>query len=390
MFISCQGILQQKYFYVIIFLIIILRRVGRMNTGSRIAQRRQELGISKSDLAKKAGLSPTIIGLYEIGEREPSFETKLKLCKALEVAFSFFDFVSRSNDYNDPLVNIIIRGIKGFDQEQKKKLFEYYCMLANNKSISCELPIYDNLDMYVKDLLTRMKINKPPINPTEILSNLGCTLVSSERLDDYEAILIKDKISLIFFDKNIAAQRLNFTFAHIIAHLVLPWHVASQFKCRPKGKSSYHEEDVIESEAHIFAAALLMPEEQLREHLQLTAPTFNDLDKLANLYDVTRLAMATRYVYLSNGHSAIIRSKDGKIYSSIIHPDFDYDFIQENLSPQSIAYELFHRKPKTLSTDIGIVPSAAWFKDASTGFLTEESLYNPSYPGEILSLLHKS
>lgn len=360
-----------------------------MNIGLRIAERRQELGLSKSDLAKKAGLSPTIIGLYETGDREPSFETKLKLCKALDVPFSFFDLTPKSTNYYDPLISIISRGIRGFDKEQKKRLYDYYCMLANNKSISSEYPIYDDLDMYVKVLLKQMEIIIPPINPKDILLNLNCTLVDTIILDDYEAILIKDKKPLIIFDNNVDKKRLNFTLAHIVAHLVLPWHVASQFKCRPKGKSSFHEEDAFENEAHLFAAALLMPEDQLRVHLEKSTPTFSDLDKLAELYNVSRLAMATRYVYLSNGHSAIIRSKDGKTYSSIVHPDFEHDLIQDTLTPSSKAYELYHDKPNALSTRIGIIPASSWCKDASTGFLTEESLYNPEYPGEVLTLLHK-
>lgn len=361
-----------------------------MSIGDRISQKRQELGISKSDLAKKAGLSPTIIGLYETGNREPSFETKLKLCKALGVPFSFFELMPRINPHEDPLINIMIRGIRRLDQESKRKLFEYYCMLANNKYISSDYPLYDDLGMYVKDLLKQMEISEPPINPEEVLIKLNCTLLGVDKLEGYEAILIKDQKPIIIFERVSEHKRLNFTYAHIIAHLVLPWHISSKFTCRPKGKSSFHEEDALENEAHLFAAELLMPEEQLRQTLETTSPTFEDLDKLAKLYNVTRLAMATRYVKLSNGHSAIIRSKDGKAYSSIIHPDFNYDVIQESLNQQSKAFELYNDKPNIITNKIGIVPVSVWFKDASTGYLTEESLYNPEYPGEVLTLLHKA
>ena len=51
----------------------------------RMAMSRQRLGFSQVELASKLGVSRSTIGMYETGEREPSFETVEKLAAILQV-----------------------------------------------------------------------------------------------------------------------------------------------------------------------------------------------------------------------------------------------------------------------------------------------------------------
>jgi len=44
------------------------------------------LGLSQADLAQRTGLKPAAISHYETGEREPSMENLVKLCKGLGVS----------------------------------------------------------------------------------------------------------------------------------------------------------------------------------------------------------------------------------------------------------------------------------------------------------------
>lgn len=59
----------------------------------RLRDRMRELGLSQSELARRSGLSPTIIGQLLRGDRGPGLTvaTMFKLKAALRVPYSFFD-----------------------------------------------------------------------------------------------------------------------------------------------------------------------------------------------------------------------------------------------------------------------------------------------------------
>lgn len=54
-----------------------------IDIGRRIAQFREERGLSQSALAKQMGSSQSAISQIEAGERNPSFETLRQIAKAL-------------------------------------------------------------------------------------------------------------------------------------------------------------------------------------------------------------------------------------------------------------------------------------------------------------------
>lgn len=48
--------------------------------GSRIKELRKRAGLTQSGLAKKLDISPSAVGMYEQGRREPDGDTLLRLC----------------------------------------------------------------------------------------------------------------------------------------------------------------------------------------------------------------------------------------------------------------------------------------------------------------------
>ena len=62
--------------------------VGAM-IGPRIAALRRERGMSQSELAAAIGVSPSALGMYEQGRREPSADTMVALARALDVTTDF-------------------------------------------------------------------------------------------------------------------------------------------------------------------------------------------------------------------------------------------------------------------------------------------------------------
>ena len=62
--------------------------VGTM-IGPRIAALRRERGLSQSELAQRIQVSPSALGMYEQGRREPSAETMVALAECLGVTTDF-------------------------------------------------------------------------------------------------------------------------------------------------------------------------------------------------------------------------------------------------------------------------------------------------------------
>ena len=57
--------------------------------GPRIAALRREAGLSQSQAAQKLGVSPSAIGMYEQGRREPAMETVVAMAKIYGVTTDY-------------------------------------------------------------------------------------------------------------------------------------------------------------------------------------------------------------------------------------------------------------------------------------------------------------
>lgn len=57
--------------------------------GMRIAALRQEKGMSQAQLAKQLHISPSAVGMYEQGRREPSVDTLITMAKVFDVSLDY-------------------------------------------------------------------------------------------------------------------------------------------------------------------------------------------------------------------------------------------------------------------------------------------------------------
>ena len=57
--------------------------------GPRIAALRKDAGMSQAELARKLGISPSAVGMYEQGRREPSADTLVQLSKLFRVSTDY-------------------------------------------------------------------------------------------------------------------------------------------------------------------------------------------------------------------------------------------------------------------------------------------------------------
>lgn len=57
--------------------------------GQRIAALRREAGMSQADLARRLQVSPSAVGMYEQGRREPSADTLVALAEIFSVSTDY-------------------------------------------------------------------------------------------------------------------------------------------------------------------------------------------------------------------------------------------------------------------------------------------------------------
>ena len=101
---------------------------------SRIKERRRELKMTQTELAKEANLTPAAISQFESGTRKPSFNTLSSLSDALKVTT---DYLLGKEDRSvkdlmaDPTVEVMLRGMMNFTEKDKETLYEFYKFLKS-------------------------------------------------------------------------------------------------------------------------------------------------------------------------------------------------------------------------------------------------------------------
>jgi len=107
----------------------------------RIKQRRRELKMTQTELAKVANLTPAAISQFESGTRKPSFNTLSSLSDALKVTTDYL-LGKEERRYDDlladPKVGIMFRGMMEFTEKDKDILYEFYEFLKTKAESKTE------------------------------------------------------------------------------------------------------------------------------------------------------------------------------------------------------------------------------------------------------------
>lgn len=119
---------------------------------------------------------------------------------------------------------------------------------------------------------------------------------------------------IIYNSKIRSKGRINFTLAHEFGHyLVHRTRLPTGLSCDPedivRGGSVYK---AIEAEANTFAAYLLMPFNDFREQIPADErPTWDDLSRCAERYDVSLVAATLRWLEYTSVSAILVVSRDG-------------------------------------------------------------------------------
>lgn len=360
-----------------------------MSVSERIAKRREELGLTQTDLAKRAGLKPPAISQYESGTRSPSYEALIKLSNALDLTTDYLISGNeiKSDTINEKTAKILINIIQDMTIENREKLLQYAAFLMNLRLVDFGIPTLNGYAEYADYIYRNFSDGQLPVDVYKIASNMGISVYKDSLKDEYEGLLIKNAVKCIaILDQEIDfGRRLKFTLAMLIGHAVIPWHLKSNYYIRKKGTSTMHTEESHKIEAQKFAAYLTMPQIHFMKDLSKEQMCMRRIKDIAeDRYDVSVSSFLNQMVDFSGEKYAVVQSKHNEITKSYPGKRVIVDKINE----YSIAYS-FSIEPIPIQEEIreAQVPALYWFADAEDGeTVFESSIFNPIY-GSVLTLI---
>jgi transcriptional regulator with XRE-family HTH domain len=93
-----------------------------LNIGERITQLRKQFNLSQEVLAKKIGVSRTIIGNYERNTNTPSIEVLIKIAKTFNVTIDYLIGEGEMSSYDKEVMKRI-EDIDKLDSSTKEHLY---------------------------------------------------------------------------------------------------------------------------------------------------------------------------------------------------------------------------------------------------------------------------
>jgi len=76
--------------------------------GARIAALRKNIGMSQAELAKALAISPSTVGMYEQGRRQPSVEMLTQLSRVFQVSIDFLVTGNPSSEQERQAINNLL------------------------------------------------------------------------------------------------------------------------------------------------------------------------------------------------------------------------------------------------------------------------------------------
>lgn len=247
---------------------------------------------------------------------------------------------------------------------------------------------------YVHRLLTETGCFSIPVDLEAIAASKNI-LIKEDDSEGYTGmLLVVNDMALISVQSSIRENtRKRFTIAHEMGHLTLPGHLTkdtNMFQCSDSDMNAFGKDKTKEVEANLFAAELLMPEDEFRKRVSLVEPSKNLIYELSNEFGTSLTATCIRLVNFKPEYALVCSSKS-RVKWFYRGEDFPYYLGAERggpLHPSSYASVYF--KTGRPAEEFYNVPTEAWIDDRrvkDSHQLTEMALELPGYD-QVLSLLY--
>lgn len=168
----------------------------------------------------------------------------------------------------------------------------------------------------------------PPIKVEEFALSVGIREFRDLEVDGFVGALmtnLEKTMGVILCAKGMGHRRRRFTIGHELGHYIIPAHRGDK-SCTSADlaetrRDSLHRQE--EAQANRFSAGLLMPKPAFKAHLDgFGPPNVSHIELLANTFDVSREAVANRYVDLTVEMCAVVFVRAGRIRYARTSRDF--------------------------------------------------------------------
>lgn len=364
-----------------------------MNVKDRIIQKRKELGLNQTELAKRAGLKPPAISQYESGVRNPSYDAIIKLANALGVKADYLisGIVSEKEYSLEPMSELLVKIFQKLPANKKDEILNYVLLSSGQKRNFNILSI--DPKQYAKHIYEHYCLNELPIDIYELANKLNLKIIYGEIKEEAEALLLKRSSTIIIAKELKHEARIKFALATLIGHYVLPWHMEEIYYLRKKGQSTLLTEDTENMEATSFTTSLITPTDELDKDFSVyksKKASLNELKELADgKYKVSLTSLCNRLVEQYGDRFAIVFSDSNKKITKSVSinmklKDTDTD---SYLDERSKAFELLIHQSDKEEFKEDRVDASAWIIDAPDNeYVYESSVFNPKYKS-VLTLI---
>ncbi|MDW0357765.1 XRE family transcriptional regulator [Halomonas venusta] len=259
---------------------------------------RERRGFTKKALAEKAGTTPEHLTRIIKGKHIPEDELVTALAKALNYPKKFLMSELAEQISHE---NVSFRNLSALTAKDRKRAVQAgnIAMSVNRwMSSTFQLPTFDLPDNRFEDPITAADSlrsywgigNRPIPNLLKLLEIKGVRVFALDednyRVDAYS--FYSNSQPYIMLNNTKSAERSRFNLAHELGHLVLHMHSGSHSECdgQLSGSAAEHREQ--EKEADMFASHLLMPADDVKDHL----PRVKNLDHLIEAKKRWRVSVA--------------------------------------------------------------------------------------------------
>lgn len=239
----------------------------------RLRVARELVGLSQAQLAVQIGVSPAAISQFESGSTRPSADSLNQLAGALQVPVNFFS--QPITETHEGFFRSLRRTAVS-DRRRARSVAHVAHDLASAAKASSQFPQCvvpykpvsgltadrEEIEDIAREVRDSWRVPDGPVeNVVSLLEDHGVVVIrlplESAAVDAFSLPFADHPVVVLGSDKNDRA-RSRFDCAHELGHIVM------------HGESIWGVKEV-ETQAHQFAAAFLMPADQIRDELPTTA-----------------------------------------------------------------------------------------------------------------------